>query len=124
MVGLAQKDTYIGEEAQSNKGLLKLRYPIDHGVITSQDDMENIWNYLLLLHIKKCKCLSFVLLFQKKDKNSKFWKLKKNKNISLIAVIDDEKLLGYQLFLGVTGKDFGSFLVTLLIKNNFEIEKI
>merc|ERR1719427_991477 len=44
MVGMAQKDAYIGDEAQSKRGVLKLSYPIEHGIITSWDDMEKIWH--------------------------------------------------------------------------------
>jgi len=45
MVGMAKKDAYIGDEAQSKRGILKLTYPIEHGIITSWDDMEKIWHH-------------------------------------------------------------------------------
>jgi actin-related protein len=40
-----QKDCYIGEEAQQRRGILALKYPIEHGIVTNWDDMEKIWNH-------------------------------------------------------------------------------
>jgi len=45
MLGVASKDVYVGDEAQSKKGVLKLGYPIAHGIVTSWDDMEKIWHH-------------------------------------------------------------------------------
>eukprot|EP00330_Aristerostoma_sp_ATCC50986_P010896 CAMPEP_0114580306 /NCGR_PEP_ID=MMETSP0125-20121206/4623_1 /TAXON_ID=485358 ORGANISM="Aristerostoma sp., Strain ATCC 50986" /NCGR_SAMPLE_ID=MMETSP0125 /ASSEMBLY_ACC=CAM_ASM_000245 /LENGTH=315 /DNA_ID=CAMNT_0001771799 /DNA_START=25 /DNA_END=972 /DNA_ORIENTATION=+ len=44
MIGTEQKDLYIGEEAMAKKGVLKLSYPVEHGIVTSWDDMEQVWH--------------------------------------------------------------------------------
>ncbi|KAM8927472.1 actin-like [Pelodytes ibericus] len=50
MLGTGQKDFYIGEEAQALRGILSLKYPIEHGVVTCWEDMEKIWR-----HMYSCK---------------------------------------------------------------------
>ena len=45
MVGITTQDSYIGDEAQIRRGVLSLRYPIEHGIVTNWDDMEKIWHY-------------------------------------------------------------------------------
>jgi len=45
MVGMGQKDALVGDEAQCKRGILTMKYPIDHGVVTNWDDMEKVWNH-------------------------------------------------------------------------------
>lgn len=45
MVGMEQKEWYVGDEAQLKRGVLTLSYPIAHGIISSWDDMEKIWHH-------------------------------------------------------------------------------
>lgn len=39
----SKDDTFIGNVAQQNRGLLRLSYPIEHGVVVNWDDMEKLW---------------------------------------------------------------------------------
>ena len=45
MVGMGQRDTYVGDEAISKRAILSLQYPIEHGVVSNWDDMEKIWHH-------------------------------------------------------------------------------
>jgi len=45
MVGMANKNSYIGDEAMAKRGILSLKYPIEHGIVTNWDDMEKIWHH-------------------------------------------------------------------------------
>ncbi len=45
MVGMQVKSIYVGDEAMSKRGILRLKYPIEHGITTSWDDMEQLWHH-------------------------------------------------------------------------------
>ncbi|XP_041356977.1 actin, cytoplasmic-like isoform X3 [Gigantopelta aegis] len=45
MVGIDKRTAFVGDEAQSRRGILTLKYPIEHGIITNWEDMEKIWHH-------------------------------------------------------------------------------
>jgi len=41
------KEIYVGEEAQAKRGILKLSYPIEHGIVNDFDSMVKVWNHCM-----------------------------------------------------------------------------
>ena len=46
MVGMTEKDTFIGDQVQKKRDVLAINHPIEKGVITNWDDMEKIWQFM------------------------------------------------------------------------------
>lgn len=46
MAGAVEGDTFIGRRAQELRGLLRINYPISHGIVTEWEDMELIWSHI------------------------------------------------------------------------------
>jgi len=46
MAGALKPDIFMGAQAQEHRGLLNIKYPIEHGIVTDWDDMEKLWNYV------------------------------------------------------------------------------
>ena len=45
MVGSEQKDYFVGQQADEKRGILILKYPIEHGIVEDWEDMEKIWDH-------------------------------------------------------------------------------
>ncbi|KAI5961682.1 ARP1 [Candida theae] len=45
-------DTFIGDAAQNNRGLLKLTYPMEHGIVKNWSDMERVWYHMFDRELK------------------------------------------------------------------------
>lgn len=52
MVGMDQKETYVGYEAQQKRGVLTLSHPLNQGIIENWDDMEKIWHHCFYEELK------------------------------------------------------------------------
>jgi len=45
MVGAEGLDACVGGHADARRGVLALKYPIEHGFVTDWDDMEKVWHH-------------------------------------------------------------------------------
>jgi len=52
MLGALEGDSFIGKKAQELRGLLKIKYPLEHGIVTDWAEMEKIWQYLYSEELK------------------------------------------------------------------------
>jgi centractin len=39
-------DTFVGHDAEEHRGIMKLEYPMRHGIVENWSDMEKIWSYV------------------------------------------------------------------------------
>lgn len=46
MAGALEGDIFVGPKAEEHRGLLSIRYPMEHGIVTDWNDMERIWSYI------------------------------------------------------------------------------
>lgn len=59
--GAEKKDLYIGDEAQKMRGVLDIKYPVEHGIVTNWEYMKAIWNHTiyneLRMDAKECQLM-------------------------------------------------------------------
>lgn len=46
MTGGLEGDVFIGPKAEEHRGLLNIKYPVEHGIVTDWNEMEQIWTYV------------------------------------------------------------------------------
>ena len=52
LAGALEGDLFIGNRASELRGLLKLNFPMEHGVVTDWEDMERIWQWVWAEELK------------------------------------------------------------------------
>lgn len=51
-LGGEQKECYIGDEALAKRGVLNLRYPVEHGIVDCWEDMEKLWYHTFFTELR------------------------------------------------------------------------
>ncbi|KAJ2939544.1 hypothetical protein O0L34_g6686 [Tuta absoluta] len=46
MAGALEGELFVGPRAEEHRGLLSIKYPMEHGTVTDWNDMEKVWNYI------------------------------------------------------------------------------
>lgn len=67
--GMGSQSVYIGDEAQQKRGILKLSYPLEHGIVKNWDDMESIWEHTFYNELRVDPSEHPVFLFLKKQRS-------------------------------------------------------
>ena len=60
LVGMGQKEAYVGDEALNRRSFLAMKHPVEHGVVTNWDSMEKV-SYKVLIANFKCISLAVAL---------------------------------------------------------------
>ncbi|KAJ2534848.1 centractin- actin- protein of the dynactin complex, partial [Coemansia sp. RSA 1933] len=52
MAGAVEGEYFIGRRTEDLRGLLKISYPLEHGIVTDWEDMERIWSHIYTDELK------------------------------------------------------------------------
>ena len=50
MAGGLEGSIFLGAVAEEHRGLLNIRYPMEHGIVHDWNDMEKIWQHVYSKH--------------------------------------------------------------------------
>jgi actin-related protein len=45
-------DVFVGQDAQNQRDVLSIAYPIERGIVQNWEDMESIWDYIFKTELK------------------------------------------------------------------------
>lgn len=57
MAGALEGDLFVGPKAEDHRGLLSIRYPMEHGIVNDWNDMERIWTHIYSKVSSRVKCI-------------------------------------------------------------------
>jgi centractin len=46
MAGAPRDAHFVGSKAEELKGLMKLKWPVEHGIVKDWEDMEKLWTHV------------------------------------------------------------------------------
>jgi len=52
MAGALEGDLFIGQNAQDKRGMLAISRPMEHGLVTNWEEMEQVWSSVFTEHLK------------------------------------------------------------------------
>lgn len=65
MAGGLEADIFLGSMADEYRGLLNIRYPMEHGIVKDWNDMEKVWQNIYANNQLNCNpeevLISFLL---------------------------------------------------------------
>jgi len=53
MIGSSRREFYVGDDALARRGVMTLRHPVEHGVVTNWEDMERVWHHTLYSELRE-----------------------------------------------------------------------